>query len=318
VLRRRFVLTCAACALAGAVAAAIGDSRSRAASRGHGRVAEARAPRVLPTTASNRQAAVHDAQTLLLGVQPPDGAAVQSSGSDIGPHAPLLSAELASAVDFKTWTVPEDASSVLSFVEAHLPPGSKVVSTGSSGPDPNSRSVIRSWPPVDGVLGGRWLEVDVTSHTSGGTLLHAESQSQWIVVRPLGERIPAGVREVDVTSGWAGKPPLLSRRVTNRANVRRLVALFDSLAILQPVAINCPAFPNGPPNVVIAFRGATGRLLARASVNSAASFSWPADTPGWACFAISFDVLGRDRRPLVGNVITPIDRLLHVRLAARH
>ena len=282
------------------------------------RVARAGSHGVVPTTASNRRAAVRDAKELLLGVLPPAGAALQSSGTGIGPHAPLLTAVFASAVAYSTWVVPDDAASVLSFVEAHLPAGSKVVSTGYGGPNPSSQSVIRSWPPVDGVLDLRWLEVDVTSRASGGTLLHAQSQSQWIVRRPLGEKIPAGVREVDVTSGWAGKPPLLSRRVTNRAKVRSLVALFDSLGILQPGAINCPADTSSP-IVVVRFRaGAMNRLVARASVSSAAGPSWPANAPGWACFPVTFSVLGHDWSPLAGNVITPMERLLHVKLAVRH
>jgi hypothetical protein len=134
----------------------------------------------------------------------------------------------------------------------------------------------------------------------------------------LGERIPAGVREVELTSGWAGKPPLLSRRVTNRAKVRSLVALFDSLAVVQPGAINCPAEPSSP-TVVVGFRaGPMNRLLARASVSAAASVSWPANAPGWACFPVTFSVLGRDWRPLAGNVITPMERLVHVKLTVRH
>jgi hypothetical protein len=316
VVRGVLVLTCAGC-VSGAVAAAMSGGASRSNGRTIVRVAIARSHGVVRTTASNRRAAVRDAEELLLGVVPPAGAVRHSSGTAIGPHARLLTTAFASAVAYSTWIVPEDSVSVLSFVEAHLPAGSKVVSTGYGGPNPDRQSVIRSWPPVDGVLDGRWLEVEVTSRASGGTLLYAESQSQWVVMRPLGEQIPSGVREVDVTSSWPGKPPFLSRRVTNRAKVRTLVALFNSLGVLQPVAINCPAAATSP-TVVVAFRTrATNRLVADASVSSVASFSWPANVPGWACFPVTFTVLGRDWSPLVGNVITPIQRLLHVKLGAR-
>jgi hypothetical protein len=268
------------------------------------------------TTASNKRTAVLDAKHLLLGVMPPSGAVVQSSGTAIGRDAQLLTAAFASATSYSTWTVPDDPASVLSFVEAHLPPGSTLVGSGTSGPSPSTRSVIRSWPPVDGVIGVRWLEVDVTSRASGGTLLHAESQSQWIVTRPSGETVPAGVREVDVASGWPGKAPFLSRRVTDRAKVRRLVALFDSLGIVQPGAISCPA-ELIKPIVHVAFRaGPRSRVLARASVSSSANLPWPASVPGWSCSPVSFSVLGRQARPLVGNVITPIERLLGVKLSS--
>ena len=110
----------------------------------------------------------------------------------------------------------------------------------------------------------------------------------------------------------------MSRQVTNRAEVRRLVTLFDSLEIVQPGAINCPEFSPNPATVVIDFRGgATKRVVADATVNSEASFSWPPNVPGWACFPVAFTARGRNWSPLSGNVITPIERLLRVNLAPR-
>jgi hypothetical protein len=314
VVRTVVALTCAGCVSAVTVAVAMSDRTPGS----EGRTTARRAlPRVIPTTASNRPAAVRDAQDLLAGVVPPAGAVLRSSGTGIGPRASLLTSAFASAVAYSTWSVPEDPASVLSFVEAHLPAGSKVVSTGYGGPSPGSESVTRSWPPIADVLDTRWLEVSVTSSASGGTLLQAKSQSQWVLTRPLSEQIPSGVREVDVTSGWPGKPPLVSRRVTGRAEVRRLVTLFDSLSIVQPDALNCPSYSPRPVVVIGFHAGARNRLVAEASVSSAASFSWPASVPGWACFTITFNVLGRNRSPLVGNVITPIQHLLHVKLAPR-
>lgn len=281
-------------------------------------VAAVRSHGIVPTTASNKRAAIRDANSLLAGVVPAAGAVLQSSGTRVGSRAPLLTTAFASAVAYSTWNVPGDPTSVLSFVEAHLPPGSQVVSTGSEGPNPSSQSVIRSWPPVSGVLYVRWLEITVTSLASGGTKLYAKSQSQWVVTRPPREHIPPGVREVDVASGSTGMPPLVSRQITNRAEVRALVKLFNSLEIVQPGAINCPGFSSNPPTATVDFRGGpTDRLLADASVDAVASFSWPADTPGWECFPVAFTVLGRHWPALSGNVITPIERLLGVRLAPR-
>lgn len=306
------VLACAGCVSVGAAAAAMSGSPSRLASP-HFATARSRTPG--RTTASNKLAAINDANELLQGVVPPSGAVLKSSGAATGPHAPLLTLAFASAVAYRSWTVPDDPTSVLSFVEAHLPAGSKVVSTGTGGPNPSSQSVIRSWPPVSGVLDNRWLEIDVTSRPSGGTLLHAESQSQWLVERPRDEKIPAGASEVDITSSWPGQAPFLSRRVTNKAQVHALVALFNSLERLQPGAINCPE-ETVTSIVRVGFRsGATSRLVAQASVSSAANFSWPASVPGWECFPVTFSVQGRNSSPLVGNVIAPIQRLLHVKLS---
>ena len=212
------------------------------------------------TTAANRRAAVRDSAQLLLGVVPPPGAVVLSKRSAIGIQrtVPVLTPAFASALASERWSVPGQPGAVLSYVEAHLPLGSKVFSTGSGGPAPAFQSVIRSWAPVGGVLDTRWLEIAVAGRPNGGTNLFAESQSQWVVARPAGERIPAGVTEVDVTEGLPGHPPQLSRTVTAPVSVDRLVTLFNSLGIVQPVAINCPA-ETVEQIVTVTFRGSGER-----------------------------------------------------------
>jgi hypothetical protein len=278
------------------------------------RVVAARAYPLASTTASNKRRAVTDAVQLLAYVVPPAGAVVHSSGAGAGPKGDhLLTSAFASAYAYRTWIVTGSVSSVLSSVTAHLPGGSTVISRGSgSGPGSTSQSIIFSWPPVPDVLNTRWLEVGVaTSRT--GTLLTAESQSEWVVARPLDEHVPAGVRDVEVTNGWPGKAPFLAHRVENRAKVGALVALFDSLGIIQPGAINCPAETAGPV-VTISFDAKTARPLAEATVSSYADQRLPASVPEWACYPVDFSVLGRHQPGLAGNVIAPIQRLLHITL----
>ena len=268
------------------------------------------------TTKANRRAAISDAARLLAGVTPPSGSAVVWRRSATGPqeNVPLLTTAFASAVASERWRVPGAPDAVLSDVESHLPPGSKVVSTGSGGPHPTFQSVTRAWSPVSGRLDVRWLEIVVAANSSGGTALTAESQSQWIVARPTDERVPAGVTEVDVSKGLPGRPPRLARHVTAPRTVRRLVTLFNSLAIVQPGAINCPA-ATLQPIVTVAFRGgATGGVLASATVVAGADFSWPDTVAAWACFPIGFTAGGHRLDSLAGNVISPIDHRLHVRL----
>jgi hypothetical protein len=128
---------------------------------------------------------------------------------------------------------------------------------------------------------------------------------------------PAGVTEVDVTEGLPGHPLQLSRTVTAPANVHRLVALFNSLGIVQPVAINCPA-GTAEPIVTVTFRSRpNGWALAAATVDSIADFSWPVSLPGWACYSIGFTVARHTSDSLIGNVIMPLDHALHVRLERR-
>jgi hypothetical protein len=284
------------------------------------RIAAARTDLVAPTTASNRRAAQLDAARLLAGVVPPSGAVSQSSGAGTGPKGDhLLTLAYASAFAYTSWRVSGDPASVLSFVTARLPPGSAVISRGSgSSPAGASRSITFSWPPVPGVLSTRWL--DVTASTSAaGTQLFAQSQSEWVVTRPPVEEIPAGIRAVIVTDGAPGKPPFLSRRVENRTEVGALVGLFDSLGIIQSGVTTCPGelFSSIAPTVKVRFNSGSGRPLAQATVSSNANLSWPASVPGWSCYPIDFSVLGRRQPPLAGNVIAPIQRLLHTKLTTR-
>jgi len=267
------------------------------------------------STRSNRRAAIRDASSLVRGVTAPAGAVLESSGTAVGPHGDhLLTPATASAVAWRSWRVAEAPRSVLSFVQAHLPAGSTVVSRGSGGP-PLMRDVLRAWPAVPGVLDVRWLELQVTALADGETQLSARSQSQWVVTRPSADHIPARVNEVDVTERRRGKPPLVERRVTASATVHRLVALFNSLGIVQPGAINCPD-ERPTPTVTIQFRAAaSARPLARATVSAAADYRWPATDAGAACFPIGLSIGGQRRDALVGNVIGPMQRLLHVRLA---
>ncbi len=270
------------------------------------------------TTKANRQAAIRDSARLLAGVTPPPGAVVLWRRSAVGTQhrVPLLTSAFASALASERWSVPGEPGGALSYVESHLRAGSKLVSTGSGGPDPSFQSVTRSWSPVNGVLDVRWVQIEVAGQPSGGTVLSAESQSQWVVVRPGRERVPAGVTEIDVTKGLPGQPPQLSRRITAPRTVRPLVALFDSLGVVQPGAINCPE-ESVQPTVTVAFRAtAGGPALASATADAVADFSWPDSVPGWSCFPIGFVAAGHRFDSLIGNVISPIDRLLHVRVEA--
>jgi hypothetical protein len=104
--------------------------------------------------------------------------------------------------------------------------------------------------------------------------------------------------------------------VSSPRDLRTLVRLFNSLGVVQPSIINCPA-ETVSPIVTLRFRASpTSAPIAQASVNSTAVYHWPASLPGSACFPIRLVIEGQRAEPqLVGNVITPIDRLLHLHLA---
>jgi hypothetical protein len=270
--------------------------------------------RVTASANAHRQAAIRDAKRLLDGVVVPNGAVVNSSSSGVGPHTVLLTTALNSAVQRRSWTVPEDSSTVLSFVTAHLPSGSKVESTGSGGPQP-MQSVIRAWPSIPGVLGIRWLQIQVRSTGSDQTLLSAIAQSQWIVDRSAWQRIPADVQAITVTSSVPRRPPFLSLTVTSQRHVRSLIELFNSLPLVQPAVTSCPEEPTDQPIVTITFKDTTtGQPAAQARVSSAANVHWPASAAAWGCYPTELGLHGH-QAALSGNVVGPLQRVLGVNLA---
>jgi hypothetical protein len=291
---------------AGLVSATVITGASAAGHHGPRAIAQSQAGAVSDpgSTGANRRAAVSDVATLLGYVVAPPGATVTSQGTAIGLRdGHEITGAMASAVAYRTWAVAEDPASVLSYVQAQLPAGSKIFSTGSGG-HTFSESVIRSWPSVAGVLDSRLLELQVTERPDGGTTLSAVAQSQWVVVRPQGEQIPSTVRDVAITDGWPGKAPFFSRDITR----------FNSLGIVQPVSVDCPAETITPTVSIRFLTSPAATPVAAASVSAASNYSFSPSAPGAGCFAIAFSVHG-DRRPaLVGNVIAPLQQMLHVKL----
>jgi hypothetical protein len=124
--------------------------------------------------------------------------------------------------------------------------------------------------------------------------------------RLAGHRVPAGVREVDIRSSRG-----ISRRVAEPARVARIVRWFDALPRLRHTNVRyfCPMIRAGSPVVRFAFRGASGRVLARARVLDAFRGI------SGRCNAIQFTVPGHRKQPLIGGrLLLRVQRLLGVRL----
>ena len=67
--------------------------------------------------------------------------------------------------------------------------------------------------PVGRLFGSRELLVQVTKLADGGTGVRVDAQVQWIIPRPVSERIPRGVHEIDVTRAAPGEAPSLEVKV---------------------------------------------------------------------------------------------------------
>ncbi|HEY6396314.1 MAG TPA: hypothetical protein VIX82_02555, partial [Solirubrobacteraceae bacterium] len=141
---------------------------------------------------------------------------------------------------------------VLRFVNAHRPAGGSQVVSGR-GDNPEFQFVGFGWPPRPGVLGNRWLLGEVVGLSDGSTGVRADAQVVWIMPRAASERVPAGVRTIDITRGVPQDAPTLSLHVTGRANIRKIIAMINQLPAAQPGAWSCPAELLGVPAVTFRF-----------------------------------------------------------------
>lgn len=247
--------------------------------------------------AERKAAAKADAAHLVTLLQLPSGSKRVKCAGKPG----VLMADQANALAQRCFTVPQGEDAVYAYLKQHLPTGSKIFSTGSGGnlkTGTHNWTVMFSFPKVGQTLSDRLLSVEVGAGTNAGAKVHATSQSDWVVPRPAAETIPSGVTQVQVTAG--------ARKLTvaGPSKVAAAVKLFDSLGIVQPVTINCPAFPvgKGPKDLIVSFMGgASGPVLAQARVPAKAAIT--------ECYPIRFSVRGKQMKALLGS---------HVRSRLRH
>jgi hypothetical protein len=304
----------------GALALARASSGARAGrAAAVGRAAGAGIPKPPPaTTAARRHRARADARLLLGRVRLPTGAEQLSNepAGDGGtlsrpPSRPAVTATL---VDEQTWwRLPGSAASALDYLRAHPPRGGKLRESGSQGTERGAVSGYDGfvWPPVGRLLGSRELLVQVTNLAGGGTGVRVDAQVQWIIPRPVSERIPRGVHEIDVTRGAAGEAPSLAIKVVSPHVIRSVVAMIDALEIVQPGAYSCPNMAAGEPVVTFTFRASDGGS-ALASASQLAS----AREPTTSCDPMTFSIRGHPETPLLGGaaVVHAAGRLLGVHL----
>lgn len=258
---------------------------------------------------ANRSAAQHDAGRLLALVRLPAGAtSFAGAGLLRQPYARPATSEL---VDLhRTWRVPAPLDGVVSFVQQHRPPGSRSDGSGEAGGPgtPANEELTFAFPPLRGIT-MRELALTAVSLGPRTTGLRVDAEEVWVATRPPSERIPAGVREVDVVSRYPRKAPLVSVRVRRASTVAAVVRRFDALGIVQPGSVfSCPAFLRRGPTVTFDFRAASGALLARAGVLA------PGSGSSGPCNAVSLSIRGRRQTPLIGgNVLVGMERLLGVR-----
>lgn len=198
------------------------------------------------------------------------------------------------------WTVSGRATEVLAYATKRMPRGAKLLVSGWGGPRPSWYMKSFSLRPIPGVLAQRVLAVTVAQLDSTTTAIRTDGEAVWITPRPASERVPSGVREIDITS-----PHVAVKVVGSPAT--QIVSWINSMGIGQPGSINCPVL--GGPTVTFVFRDGGGREVARAS---GVDF----DGTSGECNAIALSIRGRAQPPLIGgDFYGRVQRLLGVRFA---
>lgn len=280
------------------------------------------------TTAQNRQAAVRDSGQLLGRVNLPPGAtaSAQEPAGDGGTlkHAPATPGTPNLVDQIRWWTVNESPQQVISYVKAHPPSGGNQNFSGSQGhctpntsPPAGCQEVSSflgfTFHAMRGVLGLRVLTVEVAQLKDGSTGVRVDADDVWISVRSASERVPAGVRVIDVVRGAPGQTPTVSKTVVRASQVRRIIDLIDDLPIIQPYATHCPAQRPAPMDTFTFRATKRGPALAQASVRSNVGNS----TTG--CDAMTFYIRSKSE-PALGQArsfLQAVQRLLGVKLTAR-
>jgi hypothetical protein len=253
--------------------------------------------------AANRAAAQRDAAELLTRVVLPPGAS-RLNREPAGDHGYLepqsaLESDTAREVAHAWWQVRGAPTAAIAFVQAHHPAAATVAGTGTAGDTRTGASasmIFFQWPALAGVLGLRTVRVTATSLGAGRTGVLIESQSDWIVPRPVTERIPPSVARVDITSGAPGAPPSVSLSVTGRGRVRRILNLINGLPIAQPITYGCPVLFD-PRVIIMRFRTSAGRTLAVLTYDDFRPWS----SPSAGCKTVGLTIADRPQTPLLGG-----------------
>jgi hypothetical protein len=236
-------LICAVAIGVNAVSAA-GGSSARGAS-------PSRAASVEQTSTANESAAQTAAASLLTELSLPANAsqsAAEPSGDEsVLAHSGSFPATPNLVDDHAWWLVPGAPAEVLAYVNAHLPSGSRVSSTGWGNEGAHLTHVESEtieWPAIVGVLSTRELVVEVVRLPNGSTGLRADAEVVWVTPRPASETIPPGSRilRISVHGSLKGEQPTQRPlRVTSTKKIEKIVALLNALPAAQPGAKSCPA-----------------------------------------------------------------------------
>ncbi len=205
--------------------------------------------RVPARAASNARAARRDVRRVLAKLVLPAGATptAHNPGGVALASASSVPGSLALIDVHRFWRVPgQQPDDVLAWFKAHVPAGSSLTSSGEgSGPNFSFSALGFSFPDITGVLDSRELSVTIAAAPGGGTAIRADAQDVYWIPKPKWERVPGGVRQIDVSverlNPTTGNRTTTSQTVTNASQIATIVSLVNALPPGQPWLLACPA-----------------------------------------------------------------------------
>lgn len=240
-------------------------------------------------TAANQREAKRDAARILRLAVLPAGSRhlVKTPNKTLGHGSPHFTPTLFYRHSF--WKVHKPLGVVLAFVKAHPPRGAKLdIPSCACGPV-IGEDLAFSFPPLPRRVSSRVLSVELAPLAHGWTGIRVNASDVWVVARGADERVPAGVRAIEVRDPHKA----LVHRFTGPRTVSRIVRWFDALGVVQPSFYHCPSYVLRP-SVRMSFLGADGTVLATAAGGYKDGFSDP-------CDPLTFRVHGFAERPLLGG-----------------
>jgi hypothetical protein len=244
------------------------------------------------------RAAREDAERRLDAFTPPPGAVrVDDLPSDL--RLGGAGDEVASPNFFyvgRLWTVDKPVAWVRAWLEGAAPPGSNFRGTGQSGGRGESTLFDYEYAYRDlrGVAEERTLDASVVAYR-GGSAIRAAAKGVWVEARPGSERIPDGVRVIELErealrGGYLprGTDRVERELIRDPAEIASLVAAVNGFELVQPASILCPLEAPGH-RLRVRFLAAVGEPpLAVAAL----------DSPFGPCSVFSLTIEGAEQRPL--------------------
>jgi hypothetical protein len=240
--------------------------------------------------AQREHAAFREARALLREFVPLPGARVTRRPPGYGSVHVLrqstgrLAVEAASI--HRYWSVRTPLKTVTAFVRAHRLHGFGHFGAMWYTGKPHYLAMGSSWPAAPDSIPRRYFSVTVVGlpHV---TVLRVDARVVWTYPRSPSEKVPAGVRRIDVRIPQAHR--VRTVRVVNRAKLARIIRWFDGLPV-SPPGVQVPCLGGLPGDFQLSFRNAGGAVLAQARVPRSNAAG---------CDPIRFAIRGHARRPLI-------------------